>query len=131
MHILIFPFYLTKVDAGPKNSASFDNSQQIDEEMKARIKEQIQQLVEFETEIAKITKSQAERRQDSKTYRNTSLSKLNEKADFLDWKVYFNRAFMEHLNRSLEEEYQDVTYAEEYIGTISIQILFEFITHFI
>ena len=51
---------------------------------------------------------------------------LNEKADFLDWKAYFNRAFMEHLNRSLEEEYQDVTYAEEYIGTISIQLLFHY-----
>ena len=39
--------------------------------MKDRIKKQIQQLVDFETEIAKITKSQAERRQDSKTYTNT------------------------------------------------------------
>ena len=98
--------------------------------MKDRIKKQIQQLVDFETEIAKITKSQAERRQDSKTYRNTSLSKLNEKADFLDWKAYFNRAFMERLNRSLEEEYQDVTYAEEYIGTISIQLLFQCTVYF-
>ena len=92
--------------------------------MKERIKKQIQELVDFETEIAKITKSQAERRQDSKTYRNTSLSKLNEKADFLDWKAYFNRAFMEHLNRSLEEEYQDVTYAEEYIGIIYTKLVF-------
>ena len=100
----------------PKNSASFDNSQQIDEESKDRIKEQIKKLVEFETKIANITKSQAERRQDSKTYRNTSLSKLNDKATFLDWKEYFNKAFMKHLNKKLDEEYQDVTYAEEYIG---------------
>ena len=104
----------------PKNSASFDNSQQIDQETKDRIKEQIKKLVEFETKIANITKSQAERRQDSKTYRNTSLSKLNDKATFLDWKEYFNNAFMKHLNKKLDEEYQDVTYAEEYIGNCDI-----------
>ena len=112
-------FSFTERDV-PKTSASFDNSPQIDQETKDRIKEQIKKLVEFETKIANITKSQAERRQDSKTYRNTSLSKLNDKAAFLDWKEYFNNAFMKHLNKKLDEEYQDVTYAEEYIGNYVI-----------
>ena len=88
--------------------------------MKDRINEQINDLVDFEREIANITKTQAERRQDTKTYRNASLLHLNEKSDFLDWTRYFNDAFMFHLKRNLEQEYQDVTYAEEYIGTVAI-----------
>ena len=88
----------------------------MDVETQSLIKDQIAELVEFEKEIAKLTKSQAERRQDTKTYRNSSLSQLNGKADFVDWQQYFRTAFVFHLNRTLEPEYQDVTYAEEYIG---------------
>lgn len=119
--IFLFDFLISLVieSDGSKSSASFDNSQQVDSENK-RIQEQISELVDFETEIATITKSQAQRRQDSKTYKNASLSKLNEKADFLDWPEYFNKAFDKHLNRKLDSEYQDVTYAEEYIGNFCI-----------
>ena len=85
-------------------------------ETQSLIKDQINEIVGFEKEIAKITKSQAERRQDTKTYRNSSLSQLNGKADFVDWEQYFKRTLVWHLNRTLEREYQDVTYAEEYIG---------------
>ena len=85
-------------------------------ETQSLIKDQINEIVGFEKEIAKITKSQAERRQDTKTYRNSSLTQLNAKADFVDWEQYFKRTFVWHLNRTLEREYQDVTYAEEYIG---------------
>ena len=119
---LIFLIYITIENDVTKTSSSFDNSQQVSQQNhEQQIKQQISELVDFETEIANITKSQAQRRQDSKTYKNTSLIKLNDKADFLDWKQYFNKAFDHHLNRKLDEEYQDVTYAEEYIGNLRIQ----------
>ena len=88
----------------------------LSDEQQKLLKKQINNIVEFEKEIANITKSQAERRQDTKTYRNTSLAQLKVKADFLDWENYFNKAFYFHLNKTLEPEYRDVTYAEEYIG---------------
>ena len=91
-------------------------SAEMNSDWEQRIKEQIDEIVEFEKEIANITKSSAERRQDSKTYRNTTLTELNEKADFLNWTEYFNAAFFHHLNKPLAQEYQDVTYAEGFIG---------------
>ena len=72
-------------------------------------------MIAFETAIAKITKTPTERRQDSKTYHNSTLSQLNEKADFLKWTDYFNDAFFFHLKKPLEDQYQDITYVEEYI----------------
>ena len=81
-----------------------------------RIKKQIEEIIAFEKEIANITKSSAERRQDSKTYRNSTLSDLNDKANFLNWTEYFNAAFFYHLNKPLGQEYQAVTYAEKFIG---------------
>ena len=95
--------------------------QQIDQEAQSRIKEQINDLVEFEKTIAKITKTSAERRQDSKTYRNSSLGQLDDKANFLNWTQYFNDAFVYHLGKPLEHEYTDVTYAGEYIGKYIFQ----------
>ena len=64
--------------------------------MKDRINEQINDLVDFEREIANITKTQAERRQDEKTYRNASLLHLNEKSDFLDWTYTFHLNCIQH-----------------------------------
>ena len=90
-------------------------SNQINSEREIHIKKQIHDLVAFETAIAKITKTPAERRQDSKTYHNSTLNQLNEIADFLRWTAYFNDAFFFHLKKPLEDQYQDVTYAEEYI----------------
>ena len=97
-------------------------STQIDLERESHIKQQIEELVGFEKEIANITKTPAERRQDTKTYRNSTLTQLNENANFLNWTQYFNDAFFFHLKKPLEPEYQDVTYAEEYIGNSFVHL---------
>lgn len=104
------------------DASPLGNPQEMGIKQQALVKQQINDIVEFEKEIANITKSQAERRQDTKTYRNSSLAQLKVKADFLDWENYFNKAFQYHLEKNLEPEYQDVTYAEEYIGNYLISL---------
>ena len=88
----------------------------LDSKWEKRIRDQACEIVEFETKIAKITKSASQRRQDTKTYRNTTLTALNRHADFLNWTEYFDNAFMYHLDKPLDKNKQDVTYADEYIG---------------
>ncbi|XP_063218947.1 endothelin-converting enzyme homolog isoform X2 [Bacillus rossius redtenbacheri] len=83
-------------------------------------RKQMQDVIDFETELAKLTTPLEDRRDDEKNYHNMSISALQELAPFMNWRDYFNDA-MRHRSkpRKVSEKETVVVYAPEYLHNIS------------
>lgn len=84
----------------------------------AKIKEQIDDVVQFETRLANFTVPAAKRREDSQLYRKLTLSQLNLLADFMDWTTYFANAFI-RIDRAVGNDTEVVVYAHDYLASLA------------
>ena len=74
-------------DSNPKNETNLDETNE------REIKKQIDDMIEFETQIANLTTPLSKRREESTMYNNITIATLNDVADFLNWTSYFEDAF--------------------------------------
>ncbi|KAB7498346.1 Endothelin-converting enzyme 1 [Armadillidium nasatum] len=78
-------------------------------------------ILAFETELARISTPDDERRDDEKLYHNMTLNELTRRAP-IDWTTFVNSAFKK-INRLLSSKEEVVVYAPEYLEQLS-QFLF-------
>ncbi|GIY38903.1 endothelin-converting enzyme homolog [Caerostris darwini] len=81
-------------------------------------REQMEDVIEFETKLANITIPADERRDDEQLYHKTNISELQELAPVIDWSQYFNSAFKQ-VNREIPTSQELIIYAPEYIRKMS------------
>lgn len=89
------------------------------------VKNQMKDVLEFETELAKITIPADQRRDDERTYHRMTLKELNRRARHIDWVKYFQSAF-EQIKREINENEPIVVYSPEYMTNLSKLIEFHF-----
>ncbi|XP_055373792.1 neprilysin-3 isoform X2 [Condylostylus longicornis] len=85
-------------------------------------KRQMQEIIDFETEIAQITAPLDERRNDEKLYNAMTLRELQIKAGFIDWVDHFSDAFS-IVNRTITNDEPVVVYAPEFFQNLSTLII--------
>ncbi|KAH0946776.1 hypothetical protein HN011_012233 [Eciton burchellii] len=76
-------------------------------------KKQMQAVIDFETELAKITTPPDERRDEEKLYNLMSLSELQRKAPLMSWVDYFQNA-TRIVNKKINSKAMIVNFAPEY-----------------
>ncbi|KAL7639847.1 UNVERIFIED_CONTAM: hypothetical protein RMT77_009260 [Armadillidium vulgare] len=75
-------------------------------------------ILAFETELARISTPDDERRDDEKLYHNMTLNELTRSAPFIDWTIFVNSAFKK-INQKLYSKEEVVVYAPEYLEQLS------------
>ncbi|KAI1283087.1 Endothelin-converting enzyme 1 [Halotydeus destructor] len=85
-------------------------------------KEQMAQVIDFETRLANITIPAEEKRDDEQQYHKMTLNELNDLAPALNWVTYFGSAF-EPFNYSVNEHHELVVFSPNYISNLSSIIL--------
>ncbi|CAG7731662.1 unnamed protein product [Allacma fusca] len=83
-----------------------------------RTREMMKNVIEFETEIAKVTIASEDRRDDEKMYHAMNISSLQTLIAEVSWYEYFNNAF-NRVNHTLKNGDIVVVYAPEYLGNLS------------
>lgn len=81
-------------------------------------REQMEDVIEFETKLANITTPADERRDDEELYHKKTISELQNLAPVIDWTSYFNSAFR-RVNRTIQSSQELVVYAPEFIRKMS------------
>ena len=85
----------------------------------ATVRKQMQAVIGFEREIAKILIPPEQLRDDEKSYHKMTLKELTMLSPFLDWVLYFKKAFSA-INRNITENEKIIVYTPDYIGNLSI-----------
>ncbi|XP_055546148.1 endothelin-converting enzyme homolog isoform X1 [Wyeomyia smithii] len=80
----------------------------------AEARRQMSDVVEFETRLANITTPQDMRRDEEEMYHLMTLTTLQEKAPFINWRDHFEEAFR-LVKRKITEKEKVVVYAPEYL----------------
>ena len=75
----------------------------IDAEWKQRIRQEIDQVIEFEIRLANITIPADRKREDSGSSVRRTLGELNIELNFMNWTSYFQNAF-QRINHSISNE---------------------------
>ncbi|XP_044763653.1 endothelin-converting enzyme homolog isoform X2 [Coccinella septempunctata] len=81
-------------------------------------KQQMLEVIEFETRLANITTPSELRRDEEALYHQFTIADLQEKAGFLDWRKFFENA-MKNVNRKVTSKQHVVVYAPEYLGNLT------------
>ncbi|CAH0548765.1 unnamed protein product [Brassicogethes aeneus] len=84
-------------------------------------KQQMKEVIEFETELANITTPSDMRRDESTFYHNMTIQELNTKAGFIDWRKFFEDA-MKIVNKKVSSKEPIVVYAVEYLSNLTLLI---------
>ncbi|XP_059487654.1 endothelin-converting enzyme homolog isoform X2 [Neocloeon triangulifer] len=80
--------------------------------------DQMREVINFETEIARITTPSDERRDEEKLYHSMSLTELQDLAPFMNWLDYFNEAFR-MVDKKLTPNDTVIVYAPEYLHNLT------------
>lgn len=80
--------------------------------------EQMQAVIDFETKLANITTPSDLRRDEESLYHNMTLADLQYKANFIDWRQFFENA-MKVVQRKIGAKQLVVVYAPEYLGNLT------------
>ncbi|XP_063707260.1 endothelin-converting enzyme homolog isoform X2 [Culicoides brevitarsis] len=90
---------------------------------------QMQGVIDFETELAKITIPSEDRRDEEAMYHNMTLAELQDLAPFIDWRAHFDdafrRAFKDNYSsatkksRKITEKEHVVVYAPQYLHNLT------------
>lgn len=81
-------------------------------------REQMKLVIEFETELANITTSAENRRDEETLYKLMSITDLQMLSPFLKWHAFFNDAFRK-INKKVDEKDNVVVYASEYLQKLN------------
>ncbi|OXA61237.1 endothelin-converting enzyme homolog isoform X2 [Folsomia candida] len=87
-----------------------------------KTREYMQGILDFETELAKITSPSDERRDDEKLYHALNLTDLQNLAPAISWETYFNSGF-DKINRTIKPDETVVVYAPEFLTSMSQLIM--------
>ncbi|XP_065336097.1 endothelin-converting enzyme homolog isoform X3 [Cloeon dipterum] len=79
---------------------------------------QMQEVIDFETEIANITTPTEERRDDEKLYHSMKVTELQSLAPFINWLDYFNEAF-KMVNKKIAPNDSIIVYAPDYLQNLT------------
>jgi endothelin-converting enzyme len=85
-------------------------------ETEARI--QMQDIIDFETELANITTPAEQRRDEEELYHMMTLTELQEKAPFINWRDHFEDA-LRLVKRKVTDKEKVVVYAPEYLEKLT------------
>uniref|UniRef100_A0A336LY78 CSON004984 protein n=1 Tax=Culicoides sonorensis TaxID=179676 RepID=A0A336LY78_CULSO len=93
---------------------------------------QMQAVIDFETELAKITIPSEERRDEESMYHNMTLKELQSKANFIDWRAHFDDAFRQAFIdnkstskkkiRNITDKEVVVVYAPKYLEDLTVLV---------
>ncbi|XP_028131382.1 endothelin-converting enzyme homolog isoform X3 [Diabrotica virgifera virgifera] len=81
-------------------------------------KQQMQDIIKFETKLANITIPGELRRDEEKLYNLMKIGDLQVKAPFIDWRKFFEDA-MRIVNKKVTNKEEVVVYAPEYLGNLT------------
>jgi neprilysin len=82
------------------------------------VKKQMQDVIDFETELAKITVPNEERRDEEAMYNLMTLTELQDIAPFINWREHFEDAFR-LVNRKISEKEKVVIFAPTYLKNLT------------
>ncbi|KAF5279864.1 hypothetical protein FQA39_LY18209 [Lamprigera yunnana] len=83
---------------------------------------QMQSVIEFETKLANITTPNEERRDEKLLYNLMSISELQERAGFIDWKQFFENALKTIGKKKVSPKENVVVCAPEYLENLTALI---------
>ncbi|XP_050316058.1 endothelin-converting enzyme homolog [Anthonomus grandis grandis] len=81
-------------------------------------RKQMQAIVDFETKLANITTPSEQRRDEESLYHLMTLAELQEKANFIDWRQFFENA-MKVVQKKVGARQQIIIYAPEYMSNLT------------
>ncbi|KAK4877932.1 hypothetical protein RN001_010438 [Aquatica leii] len=81
--------------------------------------DQMQAVINFETKLANITTPNELRRDEESLYHMMSISELQDRAGFIDWKLFFENALKIVGKRKISPKENIVVYAPEYLEKLS------------
>ena len=79
---------------------------------------QMQAIIEFETKLANITTPADQRRDEEELYHMLTLTELQEKAPFLNWRDHFEDA-LRLVKRKITDKEKVVVYAPEFLEKLT------------
>ncbi|XP_065582225.1 endothelin-converting enzyme homolog isoform X2 [Artemia franciscana] len=82
------------------------------------VKEQMKDIIAFETQLAQITMPSSERRDEEKLYHSMAIGELEFIAPFISWPDYFSHAFS-FVNKSISVNQSVVVYAPNYLRDLT------------
>lgn len=89
--------------------------------LEADVRLQMQDVLEIETKIAKITAPPEERRNEEALYNSVTLREIDEMAPFLNFTSHFADA-LQTINRKITQEEKVILYAPEFLKNLSILV---------
>ncbi|KAF7274332.1 M13 family metallopeptidase neprilysin 3 isoform X2 [Rhynchophorus ferrugineus] len=81
-------------------------------------KKQMEDVIQFETKLANITTPSDLRRDEESLYHLMTVAELQEKANFIDWRQFFENA-MKVVQKKISSKQQIVVYAPDYLGNLT------------
>ncbi|XP_054269922.1 endothelin-converting enzyme homolog [Macrosteles quadrilineatus] len=84
-------------------------------------KDQMQEVIDFETKLAEITIPSEDRRDEEKMYHRVAIAELQEIAPFMSWKEYFSDA-LRLVNKKITDKEKVVVYAPDYLRNLTLII---------
>lgn len=84
-------------------------------------RKQMQDIIDFETNIAEITVPNEDRRDEESLYNLMTLTELQDLAPFINWREHFEDAFRV-VNRKITEKEKVVVYAPTYLKNLTLLI---------
>lgn len=82
-------------------------------------REQMVEVIQFETELANITTPAENRRDEEQLYKAMSVTDLETLAPFLRWQDFFNSAFRT-VSRKITKKERVVVYASDYLKKLNV-----------
>ena len=90
------------------------NLEDIPEIIRADITRQMKEVIELETELARITIPITQQRDGEGRYNNFTLEILQEKVPFFNWTLYFQNVF-QRINKTIEPNQPIIVYSLDYL----------------
>ncbi|XP_066144511.1 endothelin-converting enzyme homolog isoform X2 [Euwallacea fornicatus] len=82
-------------------------------------KKQMEDVIAFETRLATITTPSDQRRDEESLYHLMTVAELQESANFIDWRTFFENAMKVVKNKKVDSKQQLVVYAPEYLVNLT------------
>ena len=95
-----------------------DSQIMIDSDWIARIRTNIQEVLDFEKKLANITIPPDKRREGSGMYHKMTIQELNEEFAFFNWTSYFQNAFS-RIDEKVDNETVIVVYGYDFLQNLS------------
>lgn len=101
-----------------KEKKNISSTEEISEIIRDDITRQMKDIIDFETELAKVTIPATQQRDGEERYNNFTLELLQKHVDFFDWTMYFSNVFKQ-INRTVSKKEPIIVYSFEYLTSLN------------